>query len=165
MTKSNDRQAIAQRSADVAMRYLHGETQNTIAAALDVDQATISRDLAAVRKAWLDSAIRDFDAARAIELAKIDEVEREYWLAWERSQKDKEIAYQEQSDKKKVGLRRESQVGNPAFLDGVLRCIEKRCAILGLDAPRRFVIDWDRLTPEQEERLARGEDPAKVLTA
>jgi hypothetical protein len=66
---------------------------------------------------------------------------------------------------KKVVLRKEGQAGSPAFLAGVLTCIERRCAILGLDAPKRFVIDWDNLTPEQEERLAKGEPPEKVLSA
>lgn len=157
---------IAQRRQDVAERYLRGEYQSAIAQALGVDTATISRDLAAVRAVWLDSAIRDFDAAKAQELAKIDEVERAAWAAWERSTKDKEVAVQEAgADKKlkKATLRKEGQSGNPAFLSTILTCIERRCSILGLDAPKRFVIDWEALTPEQEAELAKGAPPEKVL--
>ena len=148
--------------------------QEQIAQSFGVTQGQISQDLKAIRAAWLASAVRDFDALKAQELAKIDAVEREYWLAWERSKKDKEISVQEggevdpQTRKpriKKVVMRKEGQAGNPAFLAGVLTCIERRCAILGLDAPKRFVIDWDNLTPEQEERLAKGEPPEKVLSA
>jgi hypothetical protein len=62
-------------------------------------------------------------------------------------------------------MRKEGQAGNPAFLAGVLTCIERRCSILGLDAPKRFVIRWDDLTDEQIDRLAAGEPPEKVLSA
>jgi hypothetical protein len=168
---------IAARRQQVATRYLQGEYQTTIAKDLGVDTATISRDLAAIRAAWLASTIRDFDAAKAEELAKIDAVEREYWQAWERSKKDKEVATQEtdgldaQTRKpkiKKVTLRKEGQSGNPAYLVGVLACIDKRCKILGLDAPTRFIISeeqWQQMSPEQIERLAKGEPPEKVLSA
>lgn len=156
------------RRAEVARRYLQGEMQEEIARSFGVTQGQISQDLKVVRAAWLESAVRDFDAAKAQELAKIDAVEREYWLAWERSKQDKEVAIQEAgADKKikKATLRKEGQAGNPAFLAGILTCIERRCKILGLDAPTRFKIDWENLTEEQEERLARGEPPDKVLAA
>lgn len=158
----------------IAARYLRGEYQVDIARALGISQQQVSYDLKAIRAAWLAAAVRDFDALKAQELAKIDAVEREYWLAWERSQKDKEIATQEggevdpQTKKpriKKVSLRKEGQAGNPAFLAGVLTCIERRCAILGLDAPKRFVIRWEELSDEQIDRLAAGEPPEKVLSA
>lgn len=159
---------IAKRRQDVAERYLRGEYQSAIAQSLHVDTATISRDLAAIRIQWLASAVRDFDAAKAQELAKIDEVERAAWAAWERSTRDKEVAVQEAgADKrlKKATLRKEGQSGNPAFLSTILTCIERRCAILGLDAPKRFTIKWDELSDEQLDRLAKGEPPEKVLAA
>lgn len=159
---------IAAHRSEIARRYLRGEYQADIARDLGISQPTVSLDLKAIRAAWLTSAIRDFDAARAEELARIDAVESEYWAAWERSKQDKEIAYQEagaDGKKKKVSLRKEGQAGNPSFLAGILTCIERRCSILGLDAPKRFVINWDDLTEEQEERLARGEPPEKVLAA
>ena len=151
---------------EVARRYLQGEMQSQIAASFGVSQQQISQDLRAIRTQWLAATIRDFDALKAEELAKIDRVEREYWLAWERSQQDKEISFEETGVKgTRTGSRSEGQAGNPAFLEGVLKCISKRCEILGLDAPKRFVINWDELSPEQEDRLARGEPPEKVLSA
>jgi len=165
---------VLSRRTEVARRYLQGEMQEQIAQSFGVTQGQICQDLKAIRAAWLASAVRDFDALKAQELAKIDAVEREYWLAWERSKKDKEISVQEggevdpQTRKpriKKVVMRKEGQAGNPAFLAGVLTCIERRCSILGLDAPKRFVIKWDDLTDEQIDRLAAGEPPEKVLSA
>ncbi len=168
MESSRETTELAHRRQLIAARYLKGEYQTTIAAALGIDQAQVSRDLKAIRAIWLASTIRDFDLAKAQELAKIDEVEREYWLAWERSKQDKEVAIQEAgADKKmkKATLRKEGQSGNPAFLAGVLSCIDKRCQILGLDAPKRFVVKWDELSDDQVERLAKGEAPEKVLSA
>lgn len=167
---------VEARRVEVAQRYLRGEMQSEIARSFGVSQQQISQDLRVIRAHWLASAIRDFDAAKAQELAKIDEVERAAWSAWERSTQDKEVSIQEtdgtldektkKPKMKKVSLRREGQAGAPAFLNTVLTCIERRCAILGLDAPKRFVItdeQWARMTPEQLERLAKGEPPEKVL--
>jgi hypothetical protein len=166
---------VEARRVEVARRYLRGEMQSEIAESFGISQAQISYDLKAIRAAWLQSAIRDFNAARAEELAKIDQVEGEYWQAWERSKKDKETENLEgdgtldQATRKpkvtKITKRKEGQSGNPAYLQGILTCIERRCKILGLDAPTRFNINWDELTPEQEERLAKGEAPEKVLSA
>ena len=166
MESSRETTEITHRRQQVASAYLRGQYQSEIAAELGIDQATVSRDLKTIRATWLASAVRDFDALKAQELAKIDAVEREYWLAWERSQQNKEVEYTEDSSKGfKSGKRREGQAGNPAFLAGVLTCIERRCAILGIDAPKRFVIRWDDLTDEQIDRLAAGEPPEKVLSA
>lgn len=166
MKSSRETTELAHRRQKIAEMYLRGEYQTTIAAAMGIDQAQVSRDLKMIRSLWLASTVRDFDTARAQELAKIDAVEREYWTAWERSKEDKEISVQEASadgKKKKVSLRKEGQAGAPAFLAGVLSCIERRCAVLGLDAPKRFTIKWDDLSEEQIERLAKGEPPEKVL--
>jgi hypothetical protein len=48
-----------------------------------------------------------------------DELERTYWEAWQ------------------LSLHRD---GNPAYLEGVFRCIDRRCKLLGLDAPNRHEI-------------------------
>lgn len=182
MSYTRETTEIAYRRQQVAEMYLRGDYQTTIADALGVDQAQISRDLKALRSMWLASAIRDFDAARAEELARIDAVEKAAWDGWERSQKDKEVALNEQFDdpiitKNKEGgvtttprmrkhqrLQKEGQAGSPAFLNTVLTCIERRCSILGLDAPKRFVINWDDLTDEQIDLLAAGTPPEKVVS-
>lgn len=173
MESSRETTELAHRRQQIAARYLRGEYQSAIAADLGIDQAQVSRDLKSIRAQWLASAVRDFDAAKAQELAKIDEVERAAWEAWRRSTQDKEVAIQETDGTKdektqrpkikKATLRKEGQSGNPAFLTTILTCIERRCAILGLDAPKRFQINWDELTPEQEEQLAKGVPPEKVL--
>ena len=136
--------------------YLQGWLQVDIAKELSIDQATVSRDLKAIQKEWLKSALIDFNEAKARELAKVDKLERTYWAAWERSCEDAETTTRKtkgkvtkvqievgREEEGKVVLERpaeatrtlKGQAGDPRFLQGVERCIERRCKILGIDAP------------------------------
>ena len=74
----------------VADLYVRGWNQVSIAQEVGVGQPTISTDLKAIRREWRESTVRDFDTARAVELRKLDRVEREAWAAWERSQEHAE---------------------------------------------------------------------------
>lgn len=80
---------------EIARRYLHGETQQQIADALEMTRQMIGYDLKAIQEAWRASALRNFDEAKAQELAKIDEVEREAWDAWFNSKKPRLITFKE----------------------------------------------------------------------
>jgi hypothetical protein len=142
--KAADRAAIAE-------RYLRGEYQSTIAAALGLDQATVSRDLALLQREWEARAAATIDAAKAAELAKIDALERTYWAAWEAStQPQKRTKTADRAGTKSAEVGSVTRDGNPAFLAGVLGCVDRRCKLLGLDAPVNF-----RLLMQQEaERLA-----------
>jgi hypothetical protein len=125
--------AILERRKNVAARYVRGATQWEIARAFEVDQKTISNDLAAIRKEWLAGAVRDMDEIKARELAKIDACEAEAWKAWTKSQENAEILRArmrgQESQTEKVS---KGQAGDPRFLDVVLKCVEKRCQILGV---------------------------------
>jgi hypothetical protein len=148
---------IASRRLKVAELYLHGASQNAIADKVGVDQGTISRDLKVLRAEWLKSALVDINEAKARELAKIDALEATYWQAWARSLHNAVTVTQEKLTGKereaaamvlasRAGApveaimreveKREGQSGNPAFLAGVMNCINRRCDILGLDAPK-----------------------------
>ena len=127
---------VLARRHQVGLLYLQGRYQAEIAQILGCSQQQVSADLAVLRRLWLASSLRDFDAAKAEELEKIDHAERAYWLGWERSQKTRTIIQAEHTTGEHFGRkrsrRREGQVGDPRFLDGVLRCIAQRCDILGL---------------------------------
>jgi hypothetical protein len=110
--------AVHAKRERVAEMYLRGLTQAAIAEKENTTQATISRDLAAIKKAWQQSAIRHFDEDVNKELDRIDLLERTYWEGWQRSC-------------------REGRDGNPSWLAGVERCVERRCKLLGLDAPEK----------------------------
>jgi hypothetical protein len=126
----------------VAAAYLRGLTQWEIAREEGLNQSQIARDLQAVREEWLSSAVRDFDARKAEELARLDSLEREYREAWERSCRDREVRTAKTVTGKEgevIGReevlrteRTEQRDGDPRFLDGALRCVLARCKIFGL---------------------------------
>jgi hypothetical protein len=128
---------IEQRRARVAASYLRGEYQHDIAEREGVVQATISNDLKAIRAMWRESAVRDLDAHKERELARLDHLERTYWQAWERSLQERQSSHTKKANRKdgettETGLRKEQRDGDPRFLDGVLSCITARCKLLGL---------------------------------
>lgn len=147
-TKARARRSNGQMARDrkiIAKMYLRGSLQAEIAERLGLSQGTISNDIKALQKLWLNSSLMDFNEARSRELAKIDDLEMEYWLAWEASKQDAQTITEEGSELK-TGVKTlfrtktEGQVGDPRFLAGVQWCIKKRAELLGLDAPGRFDI-------------------------
>lgn len=169
-------QATAQRRDRINTLYLQGVSQMEIARQVGVNQATVSRDLTFLRKLWMTRSVEAIGQRKAEELARIDHLELTYWDAWERSRQDFESTILErvgmEGDEGKPGKRRgretkrkEQRVGDPAFLSGVMTCIDKRCKILGLDAPNRNLnIDLTSMTDAQLEKLAAGADILDVLT-
>jgi hypothetical protein len=134
----------------IAHLYLTGKKQWEIGLEMNLTQARISQELKIVRKAWLDSSIRDFDKAKAEELAKIDRLEVEYWDAWKRSCETREkhittTRTNERGDESGARVERENLYGDPRFLQGVERCIEQRCKIFGLYAATNIRVDLTEL--------------------
>jgi len=134
----------------VAEMYLRAETQEAIRAAVeklhrvDRPEFTLSRqqigyDIKVLIKRWQGSQLLNIDAAKARELARIDQVERESWDAWERSKLDAEIITEKgkgkgggKPDSVEKTIQRKGQVGDPRFIDKVCWCVEQRCKILGI---------------------------------
>lgn len=117
--------------------YLEGKTQEFIAEIMGVSRTQITYDLKVIQKRWREQTTVDLDESKAIELARIDNLERVSWMAWERSKEDKETTFTKRGEKgdREASIRREGQSGNPAFLDRISWCIDRRCKLLGLDAP------------------------------
>ena len=148
----------------VTQLYLRGKFQSEIAAILDVSQGQISYDIATIEERWQKRADINWNKAKQKELDKLDNLEREYWLdmerylaAWEASKTERTKSRQEtdgtlSKDKKptvkKMSMEKEQRDGNPAFLDGMIRCkqeivkiSERRCKLLGLDAPTKSEVE------------------------
>ncbi len=118
--------------------YLKGALQSAIAEVLGLHQTQISYDLKAIRKAWLDSSLRDFDKAKSQELAKIDNLEVTYWQAWEDSKgtTETETAKSRSDDNQEAGYTKvKKPIGDLRALAGVERCIMMRSKMMGFDAP------------------------------
>jgi hypothetical protein len=142
MGRPRDPAQLARDRRRVADLYLKGWIQADIAEEVGLNQGTVSRDLKALHKEWLASALVDIDEAKSRELAKIDKLEREYWQAWERSQEDAETVTKKATEtggveRKEGAIVTKGQAGDPRFLAGVQWCIERRCKILGIDAPEK----------------------------
>lgn len=177
-SKTGPKRTPFQREKDlveIARCYLHGMSQMEIAAELDVSQSQISRDLKVLHERWVKSALVDLNEAKARELARIDQLEREYWDAWRVSCGERIDTETEQiaggngaTDRKRVKVKKVKQAGDPEYLAGIQWCIEMRCKILGIYQPGRAanplgMIDYNKLTDAQLERIYNGEDPLKVL--
>lgn len=143
----------AQKRLEIADRYVKGETQGQIGESMGLSFKTVSYHLKKVRDAWEKEAVLDMDKAKGRELAKLNKLELEYWGAWERSKKHKERTLSRSKVSKRSkktedddtakeqtesATSKEQRDGNPAFLQGILNCIDRRCKILGLDAPLRL---------------------------
>ena len=130
---------IQHRRQQVAELYLQGWTQAAIARELRVSQGTVSADLSAVRNEWKESRSWDFKETVAIELKKLERVEREAWAAWERSQQPIESTkVVNDGEGKKAEKTVKHQPGDPRYLELVHRCVASRRSLLGLDAPTRI---------------------------
>lgn len=134
---------IEDRRRTVARLYLRGIHQADIASELSVSQATISNDLKAIRTEWRGDRVSNIEELTNQELSKIAELERTYWDGWQRSvgevvtvtEKTIKIG-EEQTPALEVTTRTEQKVGDKAFLDGVMKCIDARTKLLGLSKER-----------------------------
>jgi transcriptional regulator with XRE-family HTH domain len=156
---------------ETAALYLRGLSQDEIAQRLNVSRQQIGYDLKVLHRRWQESALADFGAKKAAELAKVDELERSYWEAWQRSCQLREVSTQEKTQagegqgeaaRFKAGFRKEQRDGNPQFLQGVERCIEMRCKIIGAFAALKIA----PTTPDgKEEWHANDRETDAVLRA
>lgn len=125
--------------------YLRGMTQADIAGQMEVTQQQVAYDLKTVHERLLASTLIDLGTRKAIELSKIDQLEREYWTAWARSCQERTVQTTEritgERPRDRAGIRKELRDGNHKFLQGVQWCIAQRCKILGLEAPLQIDID------------------------
>lgn len=128
---------------ETAALYLKGETQAAIGVRLGLSKQQIHYDLKRIRAAWLESSLQDFDAKRAKELAAIDHLEFVVWRDFDVSA--------------------EAGPGDKRYLDVVLRCIDRRCKLLGLDAPAKQELSGpdggpirtEDVSITEEERISR----------
>lgn len=143
---TSNKRTETQRESDrveIARRYLRGETQSAIGVALGMTQQMVSYDLSIIEKRWQAAAIHDITEAKARELAKIDHLEVTYWEAWERSLEP----FKSSTVKARGGVKdakpqtaeqmtkTEERNGSATYLVGVQWCVDRRCKLLGLDAP------------------------------
>jgi len=114
--KAKQRFSIAERRRKVAALYADHVDQAIIAQQLDVNPATISRDVAFIEAEWMVRSLVALDMRKARELAELDEIELDAATGYSISK-------------------------NTRFLAIRLQCKERRARLLGLDAPARSALD------------------------
>lgn len=152
---------IARDRVIIARMYLQQSTQMEIAQKLELDQATISRDLQDIQEEWRKSTLIDMNEAKQRELARIDQLEREAWDAWQRSIGEKvEKTKKIKEDGTDETVRTYDEAGDPRYLSVIAECIEKRMKILGLNAPIKFTsFDYNNAPIPVLRRIASGMAP------
>ena len=145
----NKGKIILERRARVTEMYLQGVPQFKIAEALGVSKGQISQDLKKLSQAWKQSAIIDMDEIKQKELSKVDLVEKNAWEAWHRScdVKTKKSMKKKGSstklgkalgnEEKEQSFTEEQQIGDPRFLEQIMKCVAKREEILGYGAAKK----------------------------
>jgi hypothetical protein len=103
----------------------------------------IAEDLKMLEDRWKAEAQRDIAIWKKIELAKIDEIEREARAAWERGIGKKQKTTQEKTtggkegESTKASVVTEEWIGDPRFLQVLLDCQARRAKLMGLDEALR----------------------------
>lgn len=135
---------IAAHRVQISKLYLNGWSQYAIADELKISRDIVRFDLAAIEQEWRKEAIFDFDMRKETEKRKIDNLERIYMDAWERSvaKKQKERTRQSMGRKGQGKTQtittattdRIDTFGDPRFLEGVRWCIDRRIKLFALDS-------------------------------
>jgi len=184
MRNNGKKLEIEKRRLDVARVYSQGlHEQLEIAEKLGISQPTISRDLKVLKKRWMKEAVEDIDQAKGEVLREIQEARRVAWEGYEKSLDDfkskiiKGRGLGKDSQGKTTGesieqtIKTEDRNGDPRFLEVVMKCIDRRCKLMGLDAPDKHEhtgkgggpIQIEEQRAAVEERLKNDPDLAKRL--
>lgn len=159
---------LAQRRSLIAELLLQGKTYREIANAVRVKSTrSVFEDVKAVIAEWKAQQQHHVSEWIALELERIGRIEAKAWEAWERSCQNAEIHLEETGPNgDKVRDVSKGQSGNPGFLDIILKCVQRRCELLGLDEPKEVNVPG-LLTPEEIERRrqVRYEKVMPVLAA
>lgn len=146
----NTEEVIAQRRSDISRFYLQGYTQQRIADEVGVTRQQVSLDLIEIRKERDTTTLFDFNEAKIKELEKIDNLEAEAWRCFYASSRPLKKKSTRLKGKTQQGhgsqlpndleqyTYEEERLPDPRFMLIVDKCIERRCRILGLEAPLKI---------------------------
>lgn len=137
-----------ERRAKVAELYVRGHSMAEIATVCGVHKCTIVRDVREIRKEWREQYADTFQRYTLEQIRKIDAVEKEAWEAWQASKQDSVTISRKEPSSGDIETTTtvKGQTGDPRYLEAILRAIERRSKLLGLDAPEK--VQW-LITNEQ----------------
>jgi hypothetical protein len=104
-----------------------------IADALKVKWVVAQGYVKEVRQQWRIEQVEAFSYAKEQEYARLDKIEEQAWIGWNRSLEDSVKTITGRG--KKPIIERVPQSGDPRFLTNIEKCVESRRKMLGLDEP------------------------------
>lgn len=167
MNRAQRDAACRLRRQEVARLYLQGKYQSEIAAICKVSQPQIHRDLQAIDKERRAAAVADLSEKRTRTEEVLLLVQREAWGGWQRSCEPAEVSLTKAVDgdraRREASLRKEGQAGDATFLAVVRQCEADLRELHGLDAPKRFKLDLEKMTDAELRLLADGALPSQPM--
>jgi len=123
---------------------VRGYTIAEICSELDVTKTTGYKMIKRVTDEWRRSAMSSINEVKAKELAKLDHIESAAWEGWERSKQsrrkqtiDSDILKLKDNPALRTPRKsksvEEDRDGDPRYLDMILKCVDRRIRILGID--------------------------------
>lgn len=168
--KASDKTKWLQRRQLIVEHHLRGDTHYTVAQRFGISIGRVSQIVRDARLEWQAQRIADFSLFAGEELERIKRLENAAHLAFIKSclpkirliePKDRKMSKAEKAAWYKAAaeekaaklkelkalplneliLRDESQGGEIKLLDTVLKCIDRRIKLLGLDAPDKIALE------------------------
>jgi hypothetical protein len=147
--KKRNRAIRADHRQKIAELRLKGTYIADIVRITCLSKSTVHRELRSLAAEWRAAAVESIDAHRHLELARLEIIERQAWLEWERSKIDyvKEVTERvkatnsdgEEFETEPKLVKRETggRLGDPRFLQTILNAQDARRKLLGLDQPTK----------------------------
>lgn len=132
-----------QRRNRVEDLYLLGHSLRWIGRELGVHFTTVSNDIEVIRSEWRATRVQKLDDEINHQLAKLDRIEAQAWIGWERSLRNGVEQIVESGDSKdgpytKKRKKKAVQSGDPRFLKIIDDALASRRQLLGLNAAQKM---------------------------
>jgi DNA-binding CsgD family transcriptional regulator len=131
--------AILKRREQVAAMYLDGKSVRLIAAELSCSIGSVSSDLNAIKNEWMKKTQESILKLRAEALAKLNNVERLAYIAFEESQGEQVVTTNRARNNPRTGAVEVTKQevkhfspGDPRYLEVISKCLNARIHLLGL---------------------------------
>ena len=117
-----------------------GKTVRQQAEELDRTPSAISTDRRILRMRWAEQNAENITAEKFDQLEKLNRIEEEAWAAWDRSigetvKQTRRITQQHGERVQTVSEETSTLAGDPRYLEQINKAVQRRCQILGLNAP------------------------------
>jgi DNA-binding transcriptional ArsR family regulator len=148
----------------IADLYLKGNSIRKIAEIMGLSKSIVSSDLTKLYDKWKERTMRDIGEIKGRELAKLEKIETELWVLFEKSKDDSVRTMTKVSGSKSTGKSPSAErietvqknIGDAKILDSISKVVEQKCRLLGLEKIKVEVsgsIETEQLKKMSDEEL------------